>query len=300
MISILMLLLNKRKLTAKELSEYFEVSVRTIQRDMDTLCNAGIPIYGDVGKYGGYQLTENYKLNRSFLTLKEMDTLVVMLRGFKDTLFTDSIRTILEKMGSLNKTSPSINNFHIDMAPWGAESEFAEKLNAINKAIEEQRILSFKYYDLYSKKTDRTIEPYTILLKSNSWYIYGYCLLREEYRMFKITRIYDLDILTNHFVPRDDVLEPDMIGKADNDRESTTFKIRFAPQLRSRIPDYFDLDKSIEEDDGSIVHISSFPVDEWLYSLFMSFGSGAEILEPRWLRDEVINRIKKMNILYKL
>lgn len=87
LISILMLLLSKRKLTAKEMSEYFEVSVRTIQRDIDTLCSAGIPIYGDVGKYGGYQLTKNYKLDRTFLSKKEMDTLVVVLKGFGNPRF---------------------------------------------------------------------------------------------------------------------------------------------------------------------------------------------------------------------
>ncbi|MDA3810475.1 MAG: YafY family protein [Spirochaetaceae bacterium] len=194
LISILMLLLNKRKLTAKELAEYFEVSVRTIQRDMDTLCSAGIPIYGDVGKYGGYQLTENYKLDRSFLTVNEMDTLVTMLKGFSDTLFNDSIKTILEKMGGLNKTSTNLGNFQIDMTPWGADKGFLETLNHINKAIEEKRFVSFEYYDLYNNKTLRKVEPYITILKSGSWYIYGYCLLREEYRLFKISRIFELHI----------------------------------------------------------------------------------------------------------
>ncbi|MBI9100522.1 MAG: HTH domain-containing protein [Spirochaetaceae bacterium] len=183
LISILMLLLNKRKLTAKELAKYFEVSVRTIQRDMDTLSAAGIPLYGDVGMHGGYQLTENYKLERSFLTAKEMDTLIVMLRGFSDTLFTDSIRTILEKMGGINKNSPSLGNLHIDMTPWGADRDFQENLNRINSAIEESCLISFEYYDLYNSKTIRTVEPYTIMLKSNSWYLYG-CVKNTAFLRF--------------------------------------------------------------------------------------------------------------------
>jgi predicted DNA-binding transcriptional regulator YafY len=300
LISILMLLLNKRKLTAKELSGYFEVSIRTIQRDMDTLCNAGIPIYGDVGKYGGYQLTENYKLDRNFLTGKEMDTLVTMLKGFSDTLFSDSIRTILEKMGGFNKNTTSLGNLHIDMTPWGADKGFLETLNLINNAIEEKRLISFEYYDLYNNKTIRQVEPYISILKVGSWYIYAYCLKRKEYRVFKISRIFELRILQKTFEKRDNVGDPSQIGTMDLTRESSKIKIRFSPDSRGKIPDFFD-PRIVEEDEmGRLIFDTSFPIDEWLISVIMSFGGDAEVLEPESLRKEIIRRIKKSYSLYQL
>ncbi len=300
LISILMLLLNKRKLTAKELSEYFEVSIRTIQRDMDTLCGAGIPIYGDVGKYGGYKLTENYKLDRSFLTTKEMDSLVVMLRGFSDTLFSDSIKTILEKMGGLNKNSSAIGKFRIDLTPWGADKGFQETLNSINKAMDESRLISFEYYDLYNKKTVRKVEPYITILKGGSWYIYAFCMLREKFRLFKIGRIFDLEVLEKEFTPRDNIEDPAELGKKDLKRENCEITIRFSSAVRGRIPDFFDPRRALENDKGDYIYKTSSPVDEWLISIIMSFGGDAEVLKPESLRDEIKKRIKKSISLYKL
>ena len=300
LISILMLLLNKRKLTAKELSEYFEVSIRTIQRDIETLCGAGIPIYGDVGKHGGYQLTENYKLDRNFLTFNEMDTLIVMLKGFSDTLFSDSIRTILEKMGGFNKKSSNLGSLHIDMTPWGADRGFLDTLNQINKAIEEKRFISFEYYDLYNKKTVRKVEPYITILKGGSWYIYGFCLLREEYRLFKISRIFELKLKQQRFFRREDVGDLSSMGKLDRERDSTNIKIRFSLDARGKIPDFFDPRKAIDDGIGGMIFNVSFPIDEWLISIIMSFGGDAEVLEPQSLREEIKERIKKSILLYKL
>ena len=147
LISILMLLLNRKKLTARELAEYFEVSVRTIQRDIDSLCEAGIPVYGDVGQSGGYQLTDNYKLDRSFLTAQEMNTLVTMLNGFSDTMFGDSIRSVLEKIGGIN-SGRGLRTLQIDLTPWGSGSSFNDMLELISKAIEQCRLIRIEYYDL--------------------------------------------------------------------------------------------------------------------------------------------------------
>ncbi len=295
-----MLLLNKKKLTAKELSEYFEVSVRTIQRDIDSLCSAGIPIYGDVGKYGGYQLTENYKMDRTFLSEKEMDSLVIMLKGFSDTLFSDSIRTILEKMNGFDKKGSIQSNMHIDLTPWGSSSEFQAALNLINQSIEEKNIISFDYYDLYNNQTIRKVEPYITVLKGGSWYLYAYCLLRENYRLFKICRIFDLNTTCDKFVERDDIKDFSAVNKVGYSRKEEQIKFRFSPEAKGRIPDFFDPREAVKCGDGSILYNISFPIDEWLISIILGLGEYVEILEPEFLREEIKNRIKKSILLYKL
>lgn len=295
-----MLLLHKRKVTARELADYFEVSVRTIQRDMDTLSGAGIPLYGGVGKLGGYQLTENYRLDRSFLTKKEMETLVAMLIGFKDALFTDTVRTILEKVGGIDGAPASQGNLQIDMAPWGDDNDFRENLNKINRSIEERRLLSFEYYDLYNKKTHRQVEPYKIILKSNSWYLHGFCRLRSEYRLFKILRIFELTEERQCFEIREDARSEDLGINRDSERDSTVMRLRFSPEVKGRIPDFFDVRKAVVDELGYITFNISFPIDEWLLSILLGFGSGVEILEPESLRNEMRERVKKMQVLYKL
>lgn len=295
-----MLLLHRRKVTARELADYFEVSVRTIQRDMDTLCGAGIPIYGDVGKQGGYQLTENYRLDRSFLTRKEMDTLVPMLRGFSDTLFDDSLRTILEKVAGIKGEPSSFSHLRIDMTPWGAERDFHEVLNLIDNALKNHFLLTFEYFDLYNRKTERTAEPYTIILKGGSWYLYAYCLLREEYRLFKISRIFELRCDHQRFIPRSGSEDLSILEKIDRDRQAERIVIRFNKDARGRIPDFFDPRLAVEDDEGSLTFDLAFPVDEWLVNVFLGLSDCAEILEPLSLREEICKRIKKMKTLYKL
>lgn len=295
-----MLLLHKRKVTARELAEYFEVSIRTVQRDMETLSRAGIPLYGDVGKQGGYQLTENYRMDRSFLTQQEMDTLVTMLNGFKDALFSDSIRTILEKMGGIGADPTVQGNLLIDMAPWGEDHDFRKTLNNINRYIENRRLISFEYYDLNNQRTIRQVEPYRIILKSNSWYLYGYCRLRNEYRLFKILRIFQMVEESERFNKRDDSGSHSRNANREVKRESTAMCLKFSPEVKGRIPDFFDVKKATEDDSGFITFNVSFPIDEWLVSIFLGFGDGLEVIEPESLRIEMTDRIKKMQVLYKL
>jgi predicted DNA-binding transcriptional regulator YafY len=300
LMSILMLLLDRQKCTARELAEYFEVSIRTIQRDIDALCEAGIPIYADVGQQGGYQLTENYRMDRSFLTRSEMDTLVMMLKGFQETLLSSSIKSIMEKLSGIHGTNTAHSTFHIDMTPWGADSRFSHTLKQLGKAIEQSHLISFEYFDLYNRKSERNVEPYKILIKSGSWYLHAYCLLRKDYRLFRLSRIFSLETSDSKFRKRDDSEWQSSQNSLEISREQSEMTIRFSPEARGRIPDFFDPRTAVEEPDGSLVFKQRFPVDEWLITVLLGISDVAEVLEPASLRAEVQNRIKKSRILYEL
>lgn len=293
LLSILMILLHRRKITASELAEYFEVSVRTIQRDMDSLAVAGIPLYANVGKDGGYQLMEDYRISGNFLSKDEMDTLVVVLRGFQDTLTNHAIRTIFEKLNGMRRHDSAFDKLVISLTPWGADSGFQEKLRLIETAIDRKEIIEFSYYDLYNRETRRTVEPYTLVLKLNTWYLFGYCLLRQDYRFFKLHRMFETVRLEEAFIPREDVPVQKPWDEIDYSRAGEVIVLRFSPAAKPRIPDLFDPRQWTIEEDGSIRVSCRFPIDEWVMSLLLSLGPDVEVLAPDHLRQEIIRRFQK-------
>jgi predicted DNA-binding transcriptional regulator YafY len=299
LISILMLLLNRKKLTARELAEYFEVSVRTIQRDMDSLSQAGIPVYGDVGQSGGYQLTDNYKLERSFLTNREMDTLVTMLNGFSDTMFGNSIRSVLEKIGGINR-GKGLSAVQIDLTPWGSGNQFRENFDTLGKAIEQCRLVRIEYRDLYHKKTDRIIEPYKCVFKGASWYLFAYCRLRKDYRLFKIFRMANIGLLDKYFEPRQDEVTPENFFKLGDERSIEKIVIHFLPSALGKTPDFLDPADGEEQKDGSYILSTQLPIDEWLITLLLGLSADSEVLEPQSLRNKIKEKLKTANSLYKL
>lgn len=297
LVSILLIILDKKKVTADELSKTFEVSIRTIHRDIDVLCTAGVPIYGEVGKNGGYHITENYKLDKSYISQKEVNVLVEILSGFKDTLFKDSIVDLLNKLSMLNEHNVLKRKLQIDTKPWGNNKRKNKILEDIYYATDHNLTLLYNYHDLYNKKTERQVQPYTIIMKGNSWYLYGYCMLRNDYRLFNINRIFDLQT-GGTFTVREDVKPVEEI-QIDRPRKTTPIKIKFSPSMRGRIPDFLDPKKEIIDEDGNTIYDIAFPVDEWLYSVILAFGHEAEVLKPDFIREEIHKRVEKILKIYK-
>lgn len=300
LLSILMILLHRHKITASELADYFEVSVRTIQRDMDSLAVAGIPLYASVGKDGGYQLIDTYRLDDTFLSKEEMDTLIAVLRGFRDTLTNRSIRTIFEKLHGLPQGESAFDKLVINLNPWGADPQFfQETLRRIESAIDQKKLLHFTYYDLYNNETHRTVEPYTLVLKVNTWYLFAYCRLRGDYRFFKVLRMFDLAVQDTLFSPRDDIPRCKPWEELDYSRPAEPILLKFQETARAKISDLFGHQGWTIAEDGSILINCYFPIDEWVISLILSYGSEVEVIKPLSLREEIIHRIEKNYKTYK-
>jgi len=289
-------MIDKKKVTADELAKTFEVSVRTIQRDIDILCNSGIPIYGEVGKYGGYHITENYKLDKNYISPSEINTLLEILNSFKNTLFKDSVRDLLSKFSNLSNSSIKNNKLLIDSTPWGNTKIRSKKLDTIYEAVEQNRLISFEYTDQYKNNTKRTIEPYTIIMKGNSWYLYAYCTIRNDYRLFNINRVNNI-IIKEQFPERID-FEPFENSNIDSATIST--EIILKTKNSSYLPDYLNpLEEEIYDNNYKIIKCS-MPIDEWLYTVLLGMSNDFEILEPEYLKEEIISRIKKSLENYKL
>ncbi len=184
---IIYILLEKKSTTAGYLAEHFEVSVRTIYRDIDALCQAGIPIYASQGKGGGITLVDQFVLNKSLLSEKEQDEILLSLQSLSAVGYPEPYG-VLPKLSSLFKKS-NVNWVEVDFSSWGSDHRQKEVFSFLKNAILEQYTITFSYFSVAGEKSDRRVEPVKLLFKDKSWYLQGYCLQRMGYRTFKITRM---------------------------------------------------------------------------------------------------------------
>ncbi len=291
LLSILMMLINRKKITAKELSDYFQVSIRTIQRDMDAINMAGIPIYAEVGKNGGYQLLENYKLNKSFLNVDEAKVLITLLGSLEETVPYSEMKSIFNKFSTLLPEGEKDSKIVVKLNPLINEKNFKDNLNKISKARDNCYKMNITYIDISFQETERIICPYTLAMIGSTWYIYAYCDLREDFRMFKLSRILSCNILSEKFIVKETPKTLPWDNNLDSKRESTKIILEIDRTLQGKLPEYFDYKNCKVEKDKIMVTIC-FPIDEWLYSLLTGLVPYVKIIEPTSLREEFTRRLK--------
>ncbi len=195
-LEIMLLLLDKRKITSSELANRFEVSIRTIYRDIDLLSEIGIPIYTTTGKNGGVHLMEGFSLDKTLLLENEQRQLFLALQSI-NTIPGVDIKSVKQKLSSLFAFNQSSNEWiEIDFSNWFEDKDFYGK---IKKAILERRVIRFTYLNGRGEELKRDINPRKLLFRYKSWYLYGFCHVRNEYRMFKISRVRNLKLLEKQF-----------------------------------------------------------------------------------------------------
>lgn len=283
---IVYILLDKKTITAKELSEHFEVSVRTIYRDIDILSVAGIPIYTSKGKGGGIRLIDDFVFNKSMLSEKEQKEILMSLESLNAMKFLD-VEPVLKKLSTVfNKKS--INWIDVDFSRWGSDDSEKEKFNVIKTAILNTKIISFDYFNSNGEKSLRAVEPLKLVFKDQGWYIYGFCRIKSGFRLFKITRIKNINLL-------DEVFKRDVpINIWDNSKKAYKNKIitlilKIDQRMAYRIYDEFDQESIAKNKDGSFIVTINFPEGNWIFGYIMSYGEYAEVLEPKDIR-KIIKR----------
>jgi predicted DNA-binding transcriptional regulator YafY len=297
LLEITLILLNKGNTTARELAERFEVSTRTIYRDIDTLSAAGVPVYTNKGSGGGISLLENYVLNRSLITEHERDSLLLALKTLQATRFPE-IDATLEKIGAIFKNAAPTDWVNIDFSPWGSGPNEENKFLDIKRAILKSKVVIFDYINADGILSHRRIEPTLLSFKSQAWYVRGYCEMRQDFRTFRISRIRNMVVTDESFTRR----VPDIVKEeepAATPRKSVTLKLRFQPQDLYRVYDDYGEDHIIRNPDGTYDVTVTFPEDEWVYGYIMSFGCYVEVLEPQHIRDIIRERMKKALNFYE-
>ncbi len=287
LIGILSILLQKEKITAPELAEHFEVSRRTINRDIEDLCKAGIPIQTTQGVGGGISIMSGYRLDRTILTSRDMQMIMAGLRSLDSVSGSSYYSQLMEKIqaGSSELVSGK-ESILIDLSSW-YKTSLAPKISMIQDAIENRQLLKFKYF-APSGESARTIEPYYIVFKWTSWYVYGWCLKRKDYRLFKLNRMDNVKITDKTFECRSVPL-PDMSAELLYPR-NIRIKALFEPDMKWRLVEEFGTKCYSETKDGKLLFIEDYSDMDNLVSWMLTFGDKVEVLEP----VEVRERLKEM------
>ncbi|NRS15214.1 YafY family transcriptional regulator [Brevibacillus sp. HB1.4B] len=305
LLAIVIMLLNKRRVSARELSDHFEVSLRTVYRDLETINAAGIPIVAYPGASGGYEIMENFTIDRQYLSLDELVAVIAALKGVHSSTDDKQIGQLLEKIKALLITAPSSlqGSAHpvvYDFNPWGSTPAIAEKVNRLREAIEKRLRVRITYTKMQGDATERTIEPVKLIIKGYVWYVYGYCLQRQEDRLFRLSRIADMSVLTEEFSPRPyqqaDKLE--WLEEWDTS-ERISLVLQFSSRVHVRVRDMFE-PKAIETmPDGSLLVRTMMTDDEWLNGMLLSFGDALFVHEPVHVRERMRDIVKRMTKLYE-
>ena len=285
---ILYYILEKGKVTANELADKFEVSVRTIYRDIDSISSAGIPIYALQGKGGGIEIAEDFVLSKSLLSENEKQQIMSALQGLDNTTIQRE-NELLTKLSALFKMK-NTSWIEVDFNNWQNNKMYEKTFDDIKSAILSKNIISFTYFSSNEKETDRSVKPVRLIFKSQDWYLYALCLLRNDFRYFKLSRIKNLEIHTEKF---DDSFENAILKKEMPHENTVHVKVKFDRKVAFRV--YDEINGEITEDnDGNLYSEIEIPNDYNLYNYIFSFGDEAEVLEPEEVRIQIKKMINKM------
>lgn len=305
LLAIVMLLLNREQISAKELAEKFEVSQRTIYRDIDIINQAGIPVVSYMGHEGGYGIMESYRINKNFLSEDEISSILTALKNLNNTVNNRTISSTMEKLASMltqrNNDSEYKSKFpiNIDYNSWSSNNTDKDKLKLLNRAIDEKRIIEFDYINSRGEYIHRMVEPLSLILKDFAWYMHGYCRIREDYRLFKVKRMHKVNMTMDIFERAAFPVEVlDYHEEWNKDKPMLNILLKFTPSVKTRVVDCFNEEQIRFNDDGTTTVSFIFPEDDWLFELILGFGSQVEVLEPPRLRELIRQKAVEMVNIY--
>lgn len=283
------LLLDREQITAKELAEHFEVSTRTIYRDVETLSSAGIPIYMSKGKGGGISLLPGYVLNKTVITKEERADILSSLKAVQ-TVSLSEAGTVLDKLGSLFGNTVA-DWIEVDFGLWGDGEKESDSFEILKQAILSKNIVEFQYTAAVSERKKRIVEPLKLVFKGSNWYLYAYCREREDFRFFKLKRMQDI-VVTEEIFERNapkQVLQKESIY---DKQPKVKVILKLEKEVAFRAMD--DFAECAMQPDGSAVVSGEYILGEWLIDLILGYGGYCEVIEPQWVREQVRERLVKM------
>lgn len=297
LIGILSVLLQKENTTAPELAEKFEVSRRTINRDIEDLCKAGIPIQTTQGVGGGIRIMDGFSMDRTLLTSKDMKMIMAGLRSLDSVSGSHYYGQLMEKIkpGSSEFITGS-DAILIDLSSWNKDV-IAPKVSLIQDAIEDRRMISFTYY-APSGDSKREIEPYYLIFKWSSWYVYGFCRLRQDFRMFKLNRMDKITLGQSGFEMRE-VPVPDL-SRTRLYPKNIEITALVEADMKWRLVEEFGPHCYKELSDGKLLFNGFYSDMESMISWILTFGDKIEILEPTKVREELLRTVNKIGKVYSV
>jgi len=298
LISIIYKLLNHEVLSASVLAEEFQVSQRTIYRDIDAICAAGFPVVSYQGVHGGYGMMEGYKMDKSLLGSYDVNSLITVL-GSLSTVFEDErAQRTIERLRTVGPDARE-TNLSVDLDTRPSDPEVLPRLR---RAIMERKTVRFDYINAKNERTTRQMEPLSLHFKYRNWYIYGFCRTRREYREFRLSRLLNLYLEQESFHPHPVSAKEAALSKAGPQERLEEVVIRVGAEALAEAMDQFhQADKEFHPDGSMTIRIPVLkPLEaRWLWTILLGFGGGVQVLEPPELRAILKDQLRKALSLYE-
>ena len=303
LVSMIMTLLDKKRIGAQELADMFEVSPRTIYRDIDAINMAGIPIHSISGVGGGFEIMPEYKIDKNVFSTADLSAILMGLSNLSNMVRGDELVNALAKVKSFipadkaNDIEIKINQICVDLSPWSGNKNVQPYLQIMKTALEDYKLLSFEYIAHHGNRSVRTVEPYQLVLKSGHWYFYGYCYKRSDYRLFRLSRMSNLQIKRETFTPRN-YQKPILDFGEIIETMQTEIKIRIHKSALDRALEFCTYDHFLPDGDEHYIVNFPFVENEYYYDVLLSFGDKCECLEPLHIRAKLKQKIYDIAAIY--
>lgn len=272
-----MILLQKDVVSASEFSELFNVSRKTIQRDMESLSLANIPVYAMRGAEGGYTLMDEYKFDKRLLNVEDIENILIALGGFQHLITQPDIQATIHKIKGMVHTTIS-PNIDLSFYTWPGRSHIEQDVRLIMDAIKQHRLLTFEYVNPLGETSLRTVEPYKLRVREMHWYLFGYSLEREDFRTFKLTRMIDLDKGAT-FTPRSEINKVRETVMTES-IEMCTVELLIDISVRDQFVERYGKDILKKEADGKYHVTLQLPENPFGYQFLAGFGNKVKIVHP--------------------
>lgn len=296
LIGILSILLQKDRVTAPELAAQFEVSKRTINRDIETLARAGVPLYTARGTGGGISIVNGYRMDRTLLTSKDMRSVLAGLRSLDSVSGSHYYEALMEKIqvGSAEVVNGR-DYMLIDLSSW-YHARLTPKIAAIQEAIEQTRMMTFTYVS-QSHEGKRTVKPYFVVFKWSNWYLWGWSLQDNECRLYKLNRMSDVHVTATRFEPKA-IPMPDM-QPIKHGKNAVHFTALFDPAVKWRVVDEFSAAQLHLEENGQLRLTGEYSDMTSLIQWLLSFGDQVQLVQPLEGRELLVSTARRIVQTYQ-
>lgn len=304
LVSMILILLERERVGARALAALFEVSPRTVYRDMDAIARAGIPVRATSGVGGGFEIMPQYKLEKKVFSAGDLSAILTGLSGLATLIRGDELMSALAKVRSFIPAESAKDierkaaQTQIDLTPWMGGAGGTPYLEILKTAIQENRLLSFTYMDQHGQQTARTAEPYQLVLKGNHWYWHAYCRLRNDYRLFKLSRTANLRLLETRFTPRE-ASAPRLNLPDPAAAPQTEVTLRVHQSVMDKVLDDGLYTQIAPDGDAHYIVRLPFAESDYAYNYLFSLGDQCECLEPAPIRAEMKRRVCGLAALYE-
>lgn len=292
LISIVMILLQKNIVSTTEFSQLFNVSKRTILRDMETLSFSNIPIYSMNGIHGGYGIMDEYKLDKRLLSSKDLENILTALGGLGQILFSDEVELTLKKIEAMVGSASWKGSIQLSFYDWEGRSEILQTLKTCQESILKKKLISFDYIDKNGIRTNKIVEPYQLHFSESSWYLKAFCLHRQRYRTYKLSRTDNLNSDEKTFIPRDYSLEQE--HEASYQPQLVAIQALISPSIKDQFIERYGR-KSIQDYSSEYFLATIYvPQNNIGYQFLASFGTNLQIVEPKTYVEGFRNFLNEM------